>query len=271
MPFGPTGAPPGTATLVVGHRVREQREARRIVIQEQVGAATTAGWDDAVRRVTGSIAGCGVHLDGLRMRLTRADGRIVAQANARAAGRPVRVQVAAATPAEAADDLAERLSRRALEAAGRWSARPWPDADDASVPSRLPPAERVVGLALLTRIKPVALAECPPEVAATVMDLMDYPAHLFVDADTGLDAVVFRAGPSGYRLTRLRPAPPPAPNSIPLTVDPRPAPVLTPERAMARLDETGLGHLFFTDLDTGRGHLVYRRFDTRYALLKDGR
>jgi hypothetical protein len=102
------------------------------------------------------------------------------------------------------------------------------------------------------------------------MDLLDYPAHLFVDEDTGLDAVVYRAGPTGYRLARSRPAPPPAPNTVRLTVDPRPAPVLDPVRAMTRLDRTGLGHVFFIDPDTGRGQLLYRRFDARYALLKDG-
>ncbi|NUR30619.1 MAG: hypothetical protein HOV83_33005, partial [Catenulispora sp.] len=165
--------------------------------------------------------------------------------------------------------LAERLGRRILEAAACWSARPWPDGGD-GLPdlSSPPPAERPGRPALLTRIKPVPLVRCPPEVAVTVMDLMDYPVHLFVDADTGLDAIVFRAGPTGYRLARQRPAPPPAPNTIPLTVSPLTVPVLDPERAVARLAGTGLRHLFFLDPATGRGQLVYRRFDGFYALLK---
>ena len=240
-------------------------------MEEQIGAAERTGRDTAILRITQSTVRFAVATDGLRVRLTEGEGRIIAQANARAARRPIRVQVAAATVAEAADDLGERLGRRILEAAACWSPRQWPDTDDASVPTRVPPGDRALGPGLLTRVKAVPLAVCPPEVAVTVMDLMDYPAHMFVDADTGQDAIVYRAGPTGYRLTRQRPAPPPAPNAIPLTVDPLPAPILKPERAMARLDDTGLGHLFFIDPDTGRGQLIYRRFDTRYALLKDAR
>ena len=223
---------------------------------------------DVVTRVTETVARFDVTIAGLRVRLSRADGRFVFQANARAAHRPIRVQIAAADLAEATEDLTDRLGRRILEAAASWSPRPWPDTDDASVPSRVPPPARAAGPGLLARIKSVALVTCSPEAAATVMDLMDYPAHLFVDADTGMDAIVCRAGPTGYRLTRLRPAPPPARNAVALTVDPRPAPILVPEQAIARLDETGLGHLFFADPGTGRGQLVYRRFDTRYALVR---
>ncbi|GAA1965031.1 sigma 54 modulation/S30EA ribosomal C-terminal domain-containing protein [Catenulispora subtropica] len=239
------------------------------MVEQRASVPELAQREPAVLRITQAVAGYDVPTDGLRIRLSDTGGRIVAQANARAARRPIRVQVAAATLDQAADDLAERLGRRILEAAACWSARPWPDSDDASVPSRLPPGERAINLGLLARIKIVPLVACPPEVAAAVMDLMDYPAHLFIDADTGLDAMVHRSGPTGYRLTRLRPAPPPPANAIPLTVDPRPAPALEPEQAMARLDDTGLGHLFFTDPDSGRGQLLYRRFDTRYTLVKD--
>lgn len=239
------------------------------MLEQPVGETGPAGTQAAVWRLSQSIAPLDIRTDGLRVRLSEARGRVVAQANARAAGRPIRAQAAAATAGQAADDLTDRFCRRILQAAACWSARAWPDTDDASVPSRVPPRERVVGPGLLARLKLVPLARCTPEVAVAVMDLMDYPAHLFVDSDTGLDAVVYRAGPTGYRLARVLPVPPPAPNTIPLTVDPRPAPPLEPEQAMSRLDETGLGHLFFTDPATGRGQLIYRRFDLRYALLKD--
>jgi hypothetical protein len=229
--------------------------------------------DSVLLRITGAVAVAQsrVATDGLRVRLSEADGRIVVQANARAAGRPIRVQTAAATLDEAADDLAERLGCRILEAAACWSPRPWPDSDDVSVPSRVPPGRRARGLGLLARIKPVLPAACPPEVAAAVMDLMDYPAHLFIDADTGLAAVVHRAGPTGYRLSRSRAAPPPAPNVIPLTVNPLPAAKVDVERAITSLEDTGLNHLFFSDPETGRAQLLYRRFDSRYALLQDAR
>lgn len=248
---------------------RERREQQ--VMEQQTGTADLTGRDAAILRITQTIAQFDVVTDGLRIRLSEPDGRIVAQANARTAGRPIRVQVAATTLTQAADDLAERLGRRILQAAAHWSARAWPDGDDASVPSRIPPGKRVPGPGLLTRIKSVPLATCAPQAAVAAMDLMDYPAHLFIDADTGHDAVVYRAGPTGYCLARLRPAPPRPANAIPLTVDPSPAPVLEPMQAIARLEESGLGHLFFTDPETGRGQLLYRRFDCRYALLKDSR
>jgi hypothetical protein len=235
----------------------------------QISGPKLMGREAFLLRVTQAAARSGVATDGLRVRLSEAaDGRVVAQANARAARRAIRVQVAAGTLDQAVEDLADRLGRRVLEAAACWSGRPWPDTDDASVPSRLPRGGPALAPGLPARIKAAPLATCPPEVAVAVMDLMDYPAHLFVDAGTGLDAVVHRAGPTGYRLTRLRPAPPPAPNTVPLTVDPLPAPVLPVARAIARLDESGLGHLLFADPDTGRGQLLYRRFDDRYAIVR---
>jgi hypothetical protein len=235
----------------------------------RIGGPKPLGREAFLLRITQATARFDVAVDGLRVRLAEAGGRVVAQANARAARRAIRVQVAADTLDQAVEDLADRLGRRVLEAAACWSGRPWPDTDDASVPSRVPLGVRALGPQVPARIKTVSLQTCPPAVAVAVMDLMDYPAHLFIDADTGLDAIVHRAGPTGYRLTRLRPAPPPNPNTVPLTVDPLPAPVLPTARAIARLDESGLGHLLFADPDTGRGHLLYRRFDNRYALIED--
>ncbi len=240
------------------------------MVEHDTGDVELTGRDRATLRITRAIAELDIAVDGLRIRLTETGGRVVAQVNARAARRPIRVQVAAATFDQATDDLAGRLTGRILEAAACWSPRPWPNGD-MSVPSRVPPGERALGPGLLTRIKPVPLAACPPEVAVSVMDLMDYPVHAFIDADTGLDAIVYRAGPAGYRLARLRPAPPPAPNVIPLTADPLPPPTVTPEQAITRLEDTGLGYLFFIGPDTGRGQLLYRRFDSRYGLLHGAR
>jgi len=106
-------------------------------------------------------------------------------------------------------------------------------------------------------------------MAATTMDLMDYRAHLFTDATTETDAVVYRAGPTGYRLLRLFPADVPLGAGVAIAVDPHPAPVLGLTDAVARLDTGKLGHLFFADRETGRGRLMYRRFDHRYGLIAD--
>lgn len=48
-------------------------------------------------------------------------------------------------------------------------------------------------------------AACPRLVrlrTQTGLNAMDYDVHLFTDAATGEDAVVYRAGPSGLRLAR---------------------------------------------------------------------
>ena len=64
------------------------------------------------------------------------------------------------------------------------------------------------------------------------------------------------------------PDPPGTPAANSESAEP-PAPVLRLADAVARLDATGLGHLFFADRETGRGRLLYRRFDHRYGLIAD--
>jgi hypothetical protein len=238
--------------------------------EQQWRPAEADGRDAAVVRAIRTVARFSGAADAIRVRLAESGGHAVAQVNARAAGQPIRVQVTAASLDQAVDELADRLARRILEAADRWSPRKWPGHDGPDL-RIAPPGSAATGLVRPARVKHVRLAVCSPETAVSVMDLMDYPVHLFVDAGTGLDAIVYRAGPTGYRLARLRPAPPPTPNPIPLAVDPRPAVPLPLEGAIARLDETGLGHLFFADSRTRRGQLLYRRYDTGYTLVGDSR
>lgn len=107
------------------------------------------------------------------------------------------------------------------------------------------------------------------------MDAMDYDVHLFTDAETGEDAVVYRAGPSGLRLARQHHVFPPgwsrcrapAGPPVPLIVNSRPTPVLTEAAAVDRAREHGLPFLFFTDQATGRGQLLYARYDGNLGLI----
>jgi hypothetical protein len=104
--------------------------------------------------------------------------------------------------------------------------------------------------------------------AASALAAMDYDVYLYTDADTGEDAAIYRAGPTGLRVARqrsMRPAP--TSGTPPLTVNSRRTPVLTPQEAAARLAEGWLPFLFFTDGHSGRGHLVYRRYDGGVGLL----
>jgi hypothetical protein len=102
---------------------------------------------------------------------------------------------------------------------------------------------------------------------AAVLDAMGYRAHVFTDPETEADAVVYRAGPCGYRPARCATGPVPH-TAVPPVLDPYPAPALTREQAVARLERALSPHLFFAEPDTGRGRLLYRRFDGHYGLVE---
>jgi len=199
---------------------------------------------------------------GARVRLGRpavVDGAAVIQANLRVRDKAVRMQ----TVSESLDcwePAMKRLDRQIVRAWGPWQPRPWPD------PSRIiltaPDDAKIV------RRKEVPLARITPWYAAEIMDAMDYNVHLFTDAETGEEAVVFRAGPTGLRLSRqfhVRPPREPGPDA--LVVNSRPAPELTEHDALDRLCEHSLRFMFFTDANTGRGKLLYPRYDGNIGLI----
>jgi hypothetical protein len=226
-------------------------------------------WEQA--RASAELEYLGADTAALRVRLTTVpgwcSGRVVAQANAIANGRRVRVQVIAAGYAQAGADLVSRLRSRVLEVISPWQARPWPEPPGTASPVALGTHRASSDTGKIVRIKLVEPVWCAPDAAIATMDALDYRAHLFTDPECEMDALVDRAGPTGYRLTRLRPAPPPGRSKAPTTLDLRPSPLLTASDAMANLDRTGLTHLFFADPATGHGRLLYRRFDGNYALI----
>ncbi|MFI1918540.1 hypothetical protein [Nocardia sp. NPDC020380] len=171
------------------------------------------------------------------------DESTLVQVTIRALGKALRVQVAG--PGRFAATFAlERLDLR-LGCPPDELSRPWPD------PAR-------PGLALVTRPRPIVrrkdcrLQVAAPAAAARVLDAMDYDAHLFIDADTGSDAVVCWTGPLGVRTLRQHR------DTVPALLD---------DEAAARLCTGGLPYLFYTDPDTRRGRLLYRRFDSDLALV----
>lgn len=107
-----------------------------------------------------------------------------------------------------------------------------------------------------------------PEEAVANLERLGYDFYLFTDRETGQDAVVYRAAPTGYRLTEIVP---PAeswlPPAVPLTVSEQPAPQLGTHDAIERLSLTSEPFLFFADAHSGRGHVVYRRRDGHYGLV----
>ncbi|GAA4470741.1 hypothetical protein GCM10023170_088060 [Phytohabitans houttuyneae] len=100
------------------------------------------------------------------------------------------------------------------------------------------------------------------------MNAMDFDVALYTDAESGEEAIVYRAGPTGLCLSRQRSANPPSmPVTLPLTIDPRRVPRLTAAQAAHRLAEGWLPFVFFTDRRTRRGNLLYRRYDGDLGLI----
>jgi ribosome-associated translation inhibitor RaiA len=193
----------------------------------------------------------------------------IAQAMLDVNGRPVRAVAGAPTVLEAVDLMCERLRhqlehltdrRLARRARGSASAgvHEWRHGDPRTArPTHFPrPAEdrRVV------RHKSYALEPLTPAEAADQMDLLDYDFHLYVDADTGREALVERME-GGDVHVRL------APDGVGSS-DARPAvPTLDVDEAARSLDLAGQDRLFFVDRATGRGTVVYRRYDGHYGVV----
>jgi ribosome-associated translation inhibitor RaiA len=201
----------------------------------------------------------------------------IAQANLDVDGRLIRAQVVAATVREAVDLLADRLHVRLAKINEHWEARrggmpkPWPHewrhgAEPSHRPDYYP---RPVDEREIVRRKSFALPVESADEAAFEMESMDYNFHLFTDAATGLDSVIYRAGPTGYRLARVLPGagPEPGPLAVPLTVSPAAAPRLTLADAARRLETAGWAFVFFVDADTDRGNVLYHRYDGHYGLI----
>lgn len=211
---------------------------------------------------------------GARVRLSVANcaaGPMLVQVNLHVRDTPTRVQAITG----GIDDLPPallRLDRQIVRVWAPWRPRPFPDRTRRILTATA--AEETI-----TRRKAVTPARCTPLAAVTTMDAMDYDVHLFTDSETGEDAVVYRAGPSGLRLARQRRMHPPGwsasptPNSaappvpVPLIVNSRPTPALTEADAVRRLCAHALRFLLFTDPATGRGRLLYPRYDGNLALI----
>ncbi|UXA08343.1 sigma 54 modulation/S30EA ribosomal C-terminal domain-containing protein [Mycobacterium sp. SMC-2] len=215
-----------------------------------------------------------------RVRLTRhrdpaVQRPVVAQANLDVDGRPVRAQVQADTVREAVDLLAARLRRRLDRAAEHWEARRGevPAGDEwrhESQPARRPnyfprPADQ----RRITRRKSFSMAPCTLDDAAREMELLDYDFHLFTEKGTGTAGVLYRGGPTGYRLALAAPALADrvSRHALPVTVSQQPLPCLTEAGAASRLGILGLPFLFFIHADYGCASVLYHRYDGHYGLI----
>ncbi|MBB6345838.1 sigma 54 modulation/S30EA ribosomal C-terminal domain-containing protein [Nonomuraea muscovyensis] len=198
-----------------------------------------------------------------------------AQANLDVSGRPIRAQAVAESMHQAIRLLGDRLRLRLRRTGRGWEGlrgrRP-EDADHEwrhSSPRRrsLPYFSRPEEEREVVRRKTYELAWATPDEAAFDMEQLDYDFHLFTEAETGQDSVIYHSG-DGYRLAQVDPAPDRlGPVSIPLTLSSAPAPVLTVREAVERLETIGSPFIFFVDVGTARGSLVYHRYDGHYGLI----
>jgi hypothetical protein len=119
----------------------------------------------------------------------------------------------------------------------------------------------------IVRHKSFALPWETPDEAVFEMESMDYDFHLFTDSGTGMDSLIYRAGPTGYRLAQTTPRTEPGPLAVPLTVSAVPAPSLSTGQAAERLEALGLPFVFFVDTATDRANVLYHRYDGHYGLI----
>jgi hypothetical protein len=201
--------------------------------------------------------------DAVRMRITAGNcpgGPALIQVNLRVCGAPARIQIAGRTTAAAIAAAASRLDRQIRRLSTVWEPWPWPD-----------PTRRSLGMpgqGAIARLKTPRLHIGMPCQAAAILNAMDYDVYLYIDAETGEDAIIYRAGPTGLRLARQRHMHPPSmPVTLPLTINPRKIPALTPAQAAQRLADCWLPFVFFTEPAGRRGHLLYRRYDGDLGLI----
>jgi len=203
--------------------------------------------------------------------------RVLAQANLDVDGRMVRAQVQAETAFEAIDLLEAKLRQRLEHAArhreGRRSRMPAPKSaqqqHDSESEHRPTWYARPAEQCRVIRRKSFSMDISTVDDAIAEMEYLDYDFHLFTEKGTGATSVVYRGGPSGYRLALLAPAliGELSPFDGPVVISPQPAPCLTERAAMDRLNILGMPFLFFIDAAEGRACVLYRRYDGHYGLI----
>lgn len=207
--------------------------------------------------------------------------RAVAKVNLDIDGELVRVHVAAPTMPEAIDRLFHRLDDRLehrfqyRQTLHRWDGvahtSEWRHGDLATL--RPDYFDRSTEDRQLVRHKTFEIGELTPEEAAFDMEQLDYDFHLFQDLASGSDSVLERTEDGKYRLTRLVPSGTAAAEAGwglaqgSLEVSDTPAPVLTFDEAIERLNAGGERYVFFANARTGRGNILYRRYDGHYGVI----
>lgn len=109
-----------------------------------------------------------------------------------------------------------------------------------------------------------------PDEAAFDLDMLDYEFHLFVELETGADAVVYHLPEQDgtvFGLSLTGDAEPSLQGqAVPLRLDPPAAP-LTLDAALERLDAGEERFVFFVQERSGRGAVAHHRYDGHYGVV----
>jgi hypothetical protein len=215
-----------------------------------------------------------------RIRLTHQPGPgidrpFTAQGNVTLKGRLVRAQVAGRSAQEAVDLVRDGLRGRLVRHAPHWEARRGgkPAAEPGewrhnSEPSQRPSYfPRSVEDREVLRHKSFTPRRVRPDEAAWEMDQLDYSFHLFTDAETDRDAVIYRDSPTGFRMQRTGAGPDPTQDGPWVVLDEQVAPRLSFAEARERLEVSEAPFVFFVDRETDRGAVLYHRYDGHYGLI----
>ena len=210
-----------------------------------------------------------VHVSVTRRRDPAVEHPVVVHANLQIGRHVVCAEAEAVAAREAVDMLEARLRRRLVQHL-EWKSRqhrsglapPWrsPHVHGAGVPDES---------GHLIRRKSFSTVPCSVDVAIAEMELFGYDFHLFREIGSGIAAVVYRGGPTGYRLALVAPAlaPQVAPFQRLVTISPHPLPCLTEGQALERLALLGTPFLFFVEASEGRAGVLYRRVDGDFGLI----
>lgn len=245
----------------------EQRPEISFVVHGDVEATMT---EYASKRLGTVLDQIGAPVLYVQAKLTQAadpgrDRPARARATIDVNGDLVRGQVRAATMTEAIDLLADRLRDQLQHRAERRLARRLRGSRTAAAAPG-PRHDRGPDEREIVRQKTFAIV--PAGIDEAIADLveLDYDFFLFLDAETGSDALIERAG-DGYRLTRTSDPEPAGALPPGVVVTDHAVPTASVEEVAMRLDDGGEPFVFFVDATTARGSVLYRRGDGDYGLL----
>ncbi|EXG82496.1 sigma 54 modulation/S30EA ribosomal C-terminal domain-containing protein [Cryptosporangium arvum] len=240
-----------------------------VVLAELPVEVTTDGYfapdvpDHARRKVRAALRYCPYPILRASVRMVRFPDPalprpVVSNALVNVNGRLVRVQTTASSAREGLDALQHSL-RTAIERIDRHPGRRGhgqrPVVPDAGDDPEIHPHGTY------------APVSCTVDEAIADLDALDREFHLFHDVDTDVDTVVFRAGPTGYRLAQVRHQPLEVTPATPVAIEVGDAPRLSVGDATERLRCSGQPWVLFADSATGRGTVLHVGRDGHYGLV----